>query len=262
MTSGHTTLRLTMVSLGAIALASCSSSGSSNPSPPPPSPPASGHNFNPTPVGQLIAGSGTGYADNTAYRPNMRFPLLKAHAYANSQVYRPGGSQHPTAGQCNASNYDYPWQDNFCETRTTATNIWCPSGKGHQGQDIRGASCKKSSDLDAMGDTDTNVVVAAEAGHVIAKYPHYIKVQSDDETSYINYLHMDQITVSLGDRVTRGQRLGRVANIGPSGEAYTTRHLHFELKQVMDLGGGPQEVHVNPYASLIKAYERLLSVTP
>ena len=113
MTSGHTTLRLTMVSLGAIALASCSSSGSSNPSPPPPSPPASGHNFNPTPVGQLIAGSGTGYADNTAYRPNMRFPLLKAHAYANSQVYRPGGSQHPTAGQCNASNYDYPWQDNF-----------------------------------------------------------------------------------------------------------------------------------------------------
>ena len=254
----------TLLALAGFALAACSSSGSSGgssgggttPTPPPP-----GGNFSFLPVGTLIAGSGTGYSDNTVYR-NIRFPLLKVPAYANSQVYRPGGSQNATPGQCNSTNYAYPWQDNFCETRTSSTNIWCPSGKGHQGQDIRGESCKSSSALDAEGKVDANVVVAAESGTVIVVQPHYIKVQTDDETTFYNYLHMDQIQVGLGDYVAKGQRLGRVANIGPAGTPYTTRHLHFELKQVMNIGGSLREVHVNPYATLLDSYQRLLAGNP
>ena len=199
----------TLLALAGFALAACSSSGSSGgssgggttPTPPPP-----GGNFSFLPVGTLIAGSGTGYSDNT--------------------------------------------------------DIWCPSGKGHQGQDIRGESCKSSSALDAEGKVDANVVVAAESGTVIVVQPHYIKVQTDDETTFYNYLHMDQIQVGLGDYVAKGQRLGRVANIGPAGTPYTTRHLHFELKQVMNIGGSLREVHVNPYATLLDSYQRLLAGNP
>ncbi len=37
-------------------------------------------------------------------------------------------------------NYSYPWQDNFCETRDFQAGQ-CPGGFGHQGQDIRPATC-------------------------------------------------------------------------------------------------------------------------
>ena len=43
----------------------------------------------------------------------MRFPIEVAPAYPNSQVYRPGGLYGGGGSQCDASNYDYPWQDNL-----------------------------------------------------------------------------------------------------------------------------------------------------
>ena len=40
-------------------------------------------------------------------------------------------------------NYSYPWQDNFCEARDFEVGQ-CANGYGHQGQDIRPATCKKN----------------------------------------------------------------------------------------------------------------------
>src|SRR5258708_1168464 len=69
------------------------------------------------PSGDLEAGSGTGLYDETVHYPGIRFPIENAPAFANSQVYRPGGQHGGGGGQCAAVNYDYPWRDNFCEKR-------------------------------------------------------------------------------------------------------------------------------------------------
>lgn len=55
--------------------------------------------FTYNPPGQLRPGSGTGRQDNTVYSPDMRFPIENKPAYANSQVYNPGGNLGPPGGQ-------------------------------------------------------------------------------------------------------------------------------------------------------------------
>ena len=94
-----------------------------------------------SPPGELEPGSGSGLRDNTIYFPNIRFPIEAAPAFLNSQVYRPGGMHGGGGGQCAGANYSYPWRDNYCETRSWAMPL-CPSGKGHQGVDIRPGTCK------------------------------------------------------------------------------------------------------------------------
>ena len=234
---------------------------------PDPEPPADDGGFTFKPAGELIPSSGSGFADSTNYREGIRFPIESAPAYLNSQVYRNGGSiespENPRIGtdgegnailefnQCDFSNYDYPWQDNFCENRNWK-NGFCPNDKGHQGVDIRGATCEN----------DTTVVVAAEDGTVVATAPHLVQIQSDDETTYYNYLHMSSVTVGYGDSVSRGQPIGKVSNLGSSGTPSTTIHLHFEIKQNFELDGEQGLHRVPPYATLIDAYQRLLGGTP
>src|SRR5215510_12051446 len=70
------------------------------------------------PPGDLESGSGTGRNDTTVYFPAMRFPLEAGPAYANSQVYRPGGMHGGGGDQCASGNYSYPWRDIYCETRS------------------------------------------------------------------------------------------------------------------------------------------------
>ena len=43
------------------------------------------------PPGDLVSGSGNGRVDYKVYLPGMRFPVEKAPAYANSQVWGVGG---------------------------------------------------------------------------------------------------------------------------------------------------------------------------
>ena len=86
--------------------------------------------------GSLIPGSGTGQTQQIVHAPNILFPIKSAPTYLQSQVFMPGGG---VAGgsQCAASNYAYPWRDNFCEARTANRNSpFCPTSKIHQGQDI------------------------------------------------------------------------------------------------------------------------------
>ena len=219
-----------------------------------------GRTFSYVPAGDLLPASGPGHADTTIYRSNIAFPLEDA-AFLNSQVYRYGGSQGAvngmSGGQCHATNYDYPWQDTFCESRSR-DQIMCPDG-GHEGVDIRAASCIPET-------SDTHWAVAVEDGRIIAPSSsrYTVKLQTNDGTLY-RYMHMkmDELAVSDGEFVAKGQRIGKVSNdfFNSSGDPVpTTFHLHFEMYQnyAPDEGSDPIFDQVNPYMTLVNAYEKKL----
>ena len=219
------------------------------PTPPVPEPVTWPHE----PGGALYPGSGSGATDPTVWAPGMRFPMEAAPAFANSQVYGYGGYQAPgPGGQCDSRNYDYPWRDNFCETRSW-TNGMCPSGKGHQGQDIRPATCVKK----------THWVVAAESGTVTSIGSYTVFIQGASGRIY-RYLHMDmpgvRALIHEGQAVTRGQHIGKVS--ADFGGNATTIHLHFEIKAPVTSGGSTAVIFVPVYSSLVDSYGRLLNAPP
>lgn len=205
--------------------------------------PATAQEFSYDPPGALVDGSGQGRADETVYVPDMRFPIEEAPAFPNSQVYRPGGYRGPGGGQCDPSNYDYPWQDNYCESRSWDMPL-CPAGQGHQGQDIRPATC----------DDDLWWAVAAESGTITSIGSYSVSLMSDTGTRH-RYLHlsMDRLMVREGQRVQRGDRIGLVSN--DFGGEITTIHLHYDLLQNVN---GVGNVYVPTYMSLVRSYEALL----
>ena len=219
-----------------------------------------GRIFSYVPAGDLLPASGPGHADTTIYRSSIAFPLEDA-AFLNSQVYRYGGSQGSAngmdGGQCHASNYDYPWQDTFCESRSR-NQIMCPDG-GHEGIDIRAASCIPESGA-------IHWAVAVEDGRIIAPSSsrYTVRLQSNDGTLY-RYMHlkMDALSVSDGEFVSKGQRIGKVSNdfFNSSGDLVpTTYHLHFEMYQNYspDEETDPIFDQVSPYMTLVNAYEKKL----
>lgn len=208
--------------------------------------------FSYTPPGELESPGGgatrpgAGRVDDHVYAPGMRFPIEEAPAYANSQIYGYGGYMGPGGGQCSDGNFSYPWHDNYCEERSWTMPL-CPSGRGHQGQDIRPATCRDN----------YYWAVAAADGTVTNIGSYSLYVTGDDGTRY-DYLHMEpsSIVVSRGARVTRGQRLGRVSDA--FGSTSTTIHLHFNLRQNVS---GVGTVYVPPYMSLIQSYSELIGVS-
>jgi hypothetical protein len=221
--------------------------------PTPPTPPAP-VDFNHNEAGNLIPGSGSGYLDRTVWSPQMCFPFEEI-AYANSQVYG-GGGMHGPAGssQCAAAGYSLPWRDNFCETRGYSTPV-CGNGKGHQGQDIRPATCKKA----------VHWVVAAEAGVItdIGSYTVTLTASAPPHLVY-RYLHlqMDQLSVHEGSVLPKGGRIGKSSN--NFGGTATTIHTHFEIRSGvtgLTTDGKPVAIHtfLPPYLSLVEAYRRKLN---
>lgn len=201
--------------------------------------------FQYNPPGQLKPGSGTGRVDDMAYVPGMRYPLESAPSYPNSQVWGKGGLNGGGGGQCDAENYSYPWWDNFCETRGWDVPM-CPGGKGHQGQDIRPATCEKN----------VHWAVAAEAGEITNIGSYTVTLVGSSGTKH-RYLHMEptSLQVSVGSKVSRGDRLGRVSN--SFGDTATTIHLHYDIFQTVS-GVGPS--FVPPYMSLVRSYEELIGM--
>jgi murein DD-endopeptidase MepM/ murein hydrolase activator NlpD len=199
-----------------------------------------------SPAGDLEPNSGRGRHDSTIYFPNMRFPLEQGPAYLNSQVYRPGGMYGGGGDQCDKVNYSYPWRDNFCENRSWPV-AFCPSGKGHQGQDIRPSSCKK----------DIHWAVAVEDGVVASIGTYSITLQAGNGVLY-RYLHlnMDELAVDELDRVTKGTRIGKVSNF--FGDTTTTIHLHFDVKGTVRVGDTRVVSYLPPYTSLVASYRRLM----
>ena len=204
--------------------------------------------FQYNPPGRLQAGN-EGRVDARDYAPGMRFPLERAPAYANSQVYMPGGSRGGGGGQCDARNYSYPWSDNFCEPRRWEMPL-CPGGTGHQGQDIRPATCADK----------VHWAVAAEAGQIVHIGSYSVFLVADSGRRH-RYLHMapETVPVRVGQRVERGQRLGQVSNAYFDSEGNrvgTTIHLHYDLNMLVATIGRP--VFVPTYMALINSYRPLV----
>jgi hypothetical protein len=213
------------------------------------------------PSGDILPNSGfhrqAGRADFTAYS-QIRFPLERAPAFAHSQSFgrrRPGDDDH--AG----SNTSYPWQDNFCEGRSFNVGQ-CASGFGHQGQDLRPAPCPPHNEGDADHcDPRQQAVVAVRDGVVIrSPQQQAATLQINTRTEHIRfrYMHMNPKSMDTdgllnGREVREGEKIGVVSNYldHPNG---TSRHLHFDV-QVFTRDGW---LWVNPYVTLISAYERLI----
>lgn len=210
---------------------------------------AAGQQFTFAPPGELEPQSGKGVRTDQVYFPDLRFPLEAGPAFLNSQVYRPGGGHASAPGnQCAQVNYSYPWHDNFCETRGWDMPI-CPAGRGHQGQDIRPATCQKN----------LHWAVAVEDG-IIAHIGTYSVTLQTKQGTLFRYLHMNMkdLAVKRGDAVKRGTRIGKVSN--DFGGTPTTIHLHFEAKDSVQWPDGHvATTFVPPYTSLVAAYKRLLA---
>jgi hypothetical protein len=199
--------------------------------------------------GILLSGTGFrgrgGNEDYTVYA-RIRFPLANAPAYINTQMFE---RRNPTP------NYSYPWRDNFCERRGFPVGQ-CPAGVGHQGQDIRPAPCSPEPCR------PHDLVLAVRDGAILRSPKQeaaYLFVNTATEHVRFRYLHMsprkmdaDQL---LSGRVVReGEVIGEISNFSKR-ENGTTYHLHFDV-QVPTAEGW---VFVNPYMTLIAAYERLIA---
>jgi murein DD-endopeptidase MepM/ murein hydrolase activator NlpD len=190
-----------------------------------------------------------GAADYTVYS-KMRFPIADGPAFANTQFAR---------GEWAPQNYAYPWRDNFCENRGFYVGQ-CPGGLGHQGQDIRPASCDQRGP-GGRCEPYHHEVVAARDGIVMrapGQMALYVVVNAQNERIRFRYLHMlpkqlDADGMVGGRAVKEGEVIGKVGNYWYR-EGATTYHLHFDIQVPTKYGW----VFVNPYMTLVAAYERLI----
>lgn len=207
-----------------------------------------------------------GVTDPSVVSPLMRFPVQSGPAFLNSQIFMFGGGgynygggevyENPNTGQENdPANFDYPWQDNFCEVRTRGNGL-CAAGVGHHGQDIRPATC----------DNGANLAVAPEDGFVRrVGDTHLVEIYGDSGLVY-KFLHLDRPLepgIVKDARVVKGQPIGKISNKTGSVSRSTTVHLHFEIWHGLasggvNLGAGP----LPPYSSLVEAYLDLIDDNP
>jgi Peptidase family M23 len=212
--------------------------------------------------GDIIPGSGYrkqgGRADFNAYS-QIRFPLEKAPDFVNSQSFRdrrPSGKSLDVLARANDA---YPWRDSFCEARDFGVGQ-CANGFGHQGQDIRSACSPRNEGVDRC-DPRQQAVVAVREGVLIRSSKQQaviLQINTRNEHIRFRYMHMNPADMDTGGilsgrRVEEGEKIGVVSNYldYPNG---TTRHLHFDV-QVFTRDGW---LWVNPYVTLISAYERLV----
>ncbi len=251
-----------------------------------PRPATSSPDFTYRPPGNIIANSGyrgqNGRADTTVYS-QIRFPIESAPTYANSQSFLnwgdcfhrgrvPPPSDKGERYRCKSSNkplvfdesatenYSYPWQDNFCEARDFNVGQ-CPAGSGHQGQDLRPATCTLRNHGADRCIPNRHAVVAVRDGVIIRSAKQQaatLLINTQNEHARFRYMHMNPAQLDkdgiLDDRrVSEGEKIGLVSNyMDHSGG--TTAHLHFDV-QVFTRDGW---LWVNPYVTLISAYERLI----
>lgn len=238
--------------------------------------------------GFIIPGTGLkkgigGRPDYTVYA-NLRFPMKDAPDFANSQSFSNWGdcdftgrsprrlSRKATPYSCRVNglplvfdesagyNYSYPWRDNFCEHRNFFVGQ-CPGGEGHQGQDIRPSSCTQFNEGADRCLPYQHDVVAVQDGTILRARKQeavFLFINTPDTHMRVRYMHMspqllDAAGVTSGRRVRQGEVIGQVGNYN-NGERGTTYHLHFDMQVPTKLGW----VFVNPYMTLVSAYERLI----
>lgn len=206
------------------------------------------------PAGDLIPGSGTGTRDATVYAPDITFPVKDAAAYPQSMVWRFGGGIGG-GDQCDPRNFEAPWRDNFCETRSRTRNTpLCPTNKVHQGQDIRVGTPAECNQLRRLSPEERTLhkAVAVEAGLIEYIGPYWVRLRGESGTLY-NYIHLNMARLEVAelDMVSEGDLLGYISN--DFGGTPTTFHLHFEIKVPTE---DASYTHAPPYMSLVEAYAR------
>lgn len=236
--------------------------------------------------GDLIENSGwkkmPGRADYHVYA-RMRFPIADAPGYVKSQSFMPWGDCYHTgtAGRTGrkgaqyhckvndkplvfdesaAENFTYPWRDNFCEMRDFLVGQ-CPGGYGHQGQDIRPGNCVLSNAEADRCQPYQHTVAAVQNGiirRMAGDIGLYIVANTENERVRFRYLHMnpnfmDREGFLNGRPVSEGEIIGKVATWGDY-EKGTSYHIHFNIQVFTKIGW----VWVNPYMTLVAAYERLI----
>jgi hypothetical protein len=224
-------------------------------------PAAMSPDFSYFPAGDLASSGNrkpSGRADFTAYS-QIRFPLEKAPAFAHSQSFRHRRSNSKPLDQM-GGNGGYPWRNNFCEARSFSVGQ-CPGGFGHQGQDISPESCSHPAEAADRCDSKQQAVVAVRDGVLIRSLKQQaamLQINSRTEHVRFRYMHMNPANMDAdgilsGRHVGEGEKIGVVSNYldHPNG---TTHHLHFDT-QVFTRDGW---LWVNPYVTLISAYERLI----
>ena len=157
-------------------------------------------------------------------------------------------------------NYSYPWRDNFCEHRRYFVGQ-CPGGEGHQGQDIRPSSCTLFNDGADRCQPYQHEVVAAYDGFILRARKQeavYLFINTSAMHVRVRYMHMnpnqlDADGIVSGKLVREGDVIGKVGNYNRK-ERGTTYHLHFDMQVPTKVGW----VFVNPYMTLVAAYERLI----
>lgn len=203
--------------------------------------------------GDLIAGSGTGSPSLTIHSPDMVFPIKSAAAYPQSMVWRYGGGIGG-GDECDPRNYTYPWQDNFCEKRSSNRNSpFCPLDRIHQGQDIRVGTAEGCNQMRRADPADRTLyeVVAVEDGIISNIGSYTVNLRAGGRIYRYMHMNMRKLEVSLDQEVKAGDVLGYVSK--DFGGSATTFHLHFEIIQNTAEHGW---THVSPYTSLVAAYER------
>ena len=208
------------------------------------------------PAGDIIVTNSTrrqsGRPDRTAYS-QIRFPL-DAPAYVHSQSQGKRHANDPSDQPWS----QYPWRDNFCEARSFNVGQ-CASGFGHQGEDVRPGPCPPRRDSFDACDPGLQRVLAVRDGVVIRgpkEQAATLQVNTGTEHIRFRYMHMTPAAMDAGGllngrMLSEGEQIGVVSNYldHPNG---TTRHLHFDV-QVFTRDGW---IWVNPYVTLISAYER------
>ena len=204
------------------------------------------------PPGALEKDTGDGAKTMTVFAPGMEFPIKDAPTYLHTQVFRPGG-QVP-GDQCQDSNYEYPWRDNFCETRTSKWSTpYCAEEGVHLGQDFRVGTPAGCREMRGQGPAERGLyaIVAAEDGYISNVGSYTVNVRAGGRIYRYMHMNMARLEVSLGEKVTAGQVIGYLSN--DFGGVPTTFHLHFEIKMNTAEHGW---TFVPPYLSLVEAYAR------
>lgn len=226
-------------------------------------PPAANAGFAYHSPGELIEkDKGRGrQADRFVYAPTIIFPLkLSAGQFPhlNSQIWGYGGGGWNGKGAAGGSesdprNYDPMQQrDNYCEVRGWSMPL-CPSGAGHQGQDIRPPSYK---------DNFWEAVAVVDGTITSVTSNTTVQLKGNDGSDYF-YLHMHprSISVKAGQKVKQGDVLGRVSKY-MGGSPSTSLHLHFNVRQRITVGSETLQVYVPTYTSLISALRKAKGLDP
>ncbi|WP_292504434.1 M23 family metallopeptidase [Mesorhizobium sp.] len=195
--------------------------------------------------GSILPAHARGVQSREVSATDWTFPLQVGsvtglHAYIGTQL----SAYHGLSWNNDPKLFRYPHRDNQCEPRKWKVRP-CPSGKGHQGVDIR-----------ANDNSNRKWNVVAVEDGVVTSVTKNTTVAIRNGTRTVRYLHMDRQSIAQagivkGKVVRKGDVLGKVSNI-MEGTASTSLHLHFDAHTSVAAEG--HFYHV--YPSLIAAYRR------